>query len=260
MGGRFLRSWPTVWLLIITLFLGGQASQAGDCDGDVVEGCPAGEAPFTVTLLGTSAPTPDPDHAAMSTLVTAGNSQFVIDAGRGVVNRLSQLNPGNEADSFTRIDRVLLTHLHFDHVVSLDDLWLSRWLHGRRQEPLQIWGPPGTKSFVDHMISTYEAYIVSRVSAAGEPLTNSNRSRSLIITTEITEDGVIYEGDGSKVTAFAVEHGMPALGYRIDYNSKSVVISGDTTYSPNVIKYAQGTDLLLHEVFGFSSQFANFPL
>ena len=252
--------WPTAWLPISALFIAGQVSYANDCDGENLAGCSAEQAAITVTLLGTSAPTLDPAVSTMSTLITAGNKQFIVDAGRGVVPRLSLLNPGKEAKSFAKIDRVLLTHLHFDHIVSLDDLWLSRWMNARRQQPLQVWGPAGTKAFIGNMVSTYEADISARIGAAEELVANANRSGVTIVTTEITEDGVIYQEDGVKITAFAVDHEMPALGYRIDYRGKSVVLSGDTTYSPNLIKHAQGADLILHEVFGYSPRFEKLPL
>ena len=41
---------------------------------------------------------------------------------------------------------------------------------------------------------------------------------------------------------------VPAFGYRIEYNGRSVVLSGDTWYSQNLIKFAKGTDFLIHEV------------
>ena len=68
---------------------------------------------------------------------------------------------------------------------------------------------------------------------------------------EFDKEGVVYEQNGVKVTAFEVNHGdaiKPAVGYRIDYKGHSVVISGDTRYNENVIKYGTGADLLIHEV------------
>ena len=61
---------------------------------------------------------------------------------------------------------------------------------------------------------------------------------------------MVYERNGIKVTAFNVDHGAvkPALGYRVDYGGHSVVLSGDTRYSDNLIRFAQGTDVLIHEV------------
>src|SRR5262249_23271537 len=71
------------------------------------------------------------------------------------------------------------------------------------------------------------------------------------VTKEI-EEGVIYENDGVKVTAFLVDHGplKPAFGYRVDYAGHSVAMSGDTRFSENLIHYSEGVDLLIHESSG----------
>jgi ribonuclease Z len=71
-----------------------------------------------------------------------------------------------------------------------------------------------------------------------------------ILAEDITE-GVVYEKDSVRVTAFEVDHGSlirPAFGYRVDYLRRSVVISGDTRFSENLIKFSRGVDLLIHEV------------
>ncbi|MGZ5095248.1 MAG: hypothetical protein ACXWI6_06925 [Burkholderiales bacterium] len=68
------------------------------------------------------------------------------------------------------------------------------------------------------------------------------------IVEEFDKDGVVYERNGVKVIAFAVEHGAtikPAVGYRIEYKTRSVTISGDTRYDQNVIKYGTGSDVLI---------------
>jgi ribonuclease Z len=63
-------------------------------------------------------------------------------------------------------------------------------------------------------------------------------------------NGVVFEVDGVRVTAFEVDHApvKPALGYRVDYAGRSVVLSGDTRVSENLVRHAAGTDLLIHEV------------
>ncbi len=68
--------------------------------------------------------------------------------------------------------------------------------------------------------------------------------------------GVVYEKDGLRITAFEVDHGRvkPAYGYRIDYAERSVVLSGDTRYNENVIRFSQGVDLLVHEVAAMTEQ------
>ena len=254
MGGKLPKLWLTSCLLISNLLLIEQVLSQESGEGEIAT-------PIVVTLLGTSAPTLDPEQSGMSTLITIGKTQFLVDAGRGVVPQLSKLNPGNEAKAIAGIDRVLLTHLHYDHIISLDDFWLSRWMNSRKQVPLQVWGPDGTQASVDHMIGAYEVDVSDRFSRSEIlGLRGNNNTRIKILTTEITQDGVIYAEDGIKVTAFAVDHGMPALGYRIDYANKAVVISGDTTYSQNLIKNAQNVDLIVHEVFSFSPEYKNNPL
>jgi ribonuclease Z len=72
-----------------------------------------------------------------------------------------------------------------------------------------------------------------------------------VIAHEFEKEGVVYEKNGVKVTAFNVDHGdliKPAYGYRIDYDDRTVVISGDTRYDENLIAAAHGADLILHEV------------
>ena len=65
-----------------------------------------------------------------------------------------------------------------------------------------------------------------------------------VIATDIRQ-GVVHETNGVKVTAFLVDHGpvKPSFGYRVDYQGRSIVISGDTKPSDNLIRYSQGTDL-----------------
>jgi len=72
----------------------------------------------------------------------------------------------------------------------------------------------------------------------------------VVLLAKDINEGVVYDKDGVKVTAFEVDHApvKPAFGYRIDYSGHSVVLSGDTRVSENLIRYAQGVDLLVHEV------------
>jgi ribonuclease Z len=172
-----------------------------------------------VTLLGTGLPDPRPDRYGTSTLVEAGKERLIIDCGRCTLQRLSETGtPLKEAN------KLFLTHLHSDHTVGIPDLWLTPWIFGRWEEPFYVWGPVGTKS------------MMSKLGAQ-------------ILTQEIQE-GVVYENNGVKVTAFEVDHRpiIPSYGYRVDYEESSVVLSGDTRYSENLIKFAENTDLLIHNV------------
>ena len=75
-------------------------------------------------------------------------------------------------------------------------------------------------------------------------------SQGVVVVAKDIEQGVVYENGGIKVTAFAVDHGLVklAFGYRIDFAGHSVVVSGDTRYSENLIRLAQGADVVIHEV------------
>lgn len=200
---------------------------------------------FRVTLLGTGHPQPSPHRFGPSTLVEAGGQRLLVDAGRGVTIRLWQLKIPVSA-----IDRLLLTHFHSDHTSGVPDLWLTGWLPpvwaGARKNAFGVIGPAGTKRLMDGLEQAYAADIAIRLVDERLP-----RSGIAVEVAEFDRDGVIYEKDGLKVTAFEVDHGdaiKPAFGYRFDYRNRSAVLSSDTRYNENVIRYGKGADLLVHEV------------
>lgn len=203
----------------------------------------AGAQEFRVTLLGTGRPAPEIDRFGPSTLVEAGGHRLLFDAGRGVTQRLWQLRM-----PLRDIDAVFLTHLHSDHVVGIPDLWLTGWLptpFGRRVVPLALWGPAGT---VDMVAALRRAYAWDlRARSGHQQLPDAGAT----VRARDVGQGVVYERDGVKVTAFTVDHGphlRPALGYRVDHAGRSVVISGDTRPCENLVRFAAGADVLVHEV------------
>jgi ribonuclease Z len=124
------------------------------------------------------------------------------------------------------------------------DLWLTGWIVGRKT-PLRVWGPSGTQQMMKHLEEAYAFDIHIR-----RDVDEQIAAPGVVVEAKDIEQGVVYESGGVKVTAFTVDHGAvkPALGYRVDYAGHSVVLSGDTRYSENLIKFAQGTDVLIHEV------------
>ena len=196
---------------------------------------------FKVTLLGTGTPIPDPDRFGPSTLVEAGNKKLLFDAGRGVPIRVRQLGFRE-----SKIDVVFLTHYHSDHTSGIPDIWLTGWLGNNRQKPFRLIGPVGAKSLMANLESAYALDIKIRLEDEKLP-----PEGIATVVEEFEKDGVVYDSDGVKVIAFTVDHGAaikPAVGYRIEYKGHAVVISGDTRYDQNVIKYGTGVDLLIHEV------------
>ena len=199
-----------------------------------------GNAPvIKVTLLGTGTPLPIMERFGPSILVEAGTETLLFDAGRGCLQRLRQVKV-----FYNQLDALFLTHLHSDHIVGIPDLWLSGWLTSERATPLDVFGPAGTATMISNLQKAFAYDIKIRV--ADDKVSEEG---SRIFAKEIKE-GIVYEKNGVKVIAFLVDHYpvAPAFGYRIEYEGHSVVLSGDTRYSENLIKYARGTDLLIHEV------------
>jgi ribonuclease Z len=199
---------------------------------------------FRVTLLGTASPAPRVNRFGPNTLVEAGGQVLLFDAGRGVPIRMGQIKV-----PIGRIGVLFLTHFHSDHTSGIPDVWLTGWLgpvFGRRQQPFRVIGPTGTKELMANLEKAYALDV--KIRTEDEKLPPQGIA---VVAEDFQADGVVYEKDGVKVTAFEVDHGdaiKPAFGYRIDYNGHSVVISGDTRYSRNVVKYGTGADLLIHEV------------
>lgn len=196
-----------------------------------------------VTLLGTGTPSPSPVRFSMATLVQAGPEKLLFDFGRGAPIRLTQIGVplGDLTAHF-------LTHMHSDHVGGLPDVWMSGWLatpYGGRKSPLVLYGPAGTEDMALHLTEAFKED--KRIRMADEHLDEAG----ILFDAHDVPPGKAYEKNGVVVTAFEVHHGdliKPAYGYRVDYDGKSVVISGDTTYDTRVAEAAKGTDLLIHEV------------
>jgi ribonuclease Z len=197
-----------------------------------------------VTLLGTGALAPSMERFGPAILVEAGQSILLFDCGRGAAQRLAQIGMG-----LSDIDAVFFSHLHSDHVAGFPDLWLTGFARGRAQ-PWMVFGPEGTLSMVQHLEQAFAADIASR--------TNMPREAAAIQAHDIDEN-VVYQTEELIVTAFVVDHGpiKPAYGFRIDYQGRrSVVLSGDTRYSENLVRNAKGVHLLVHEIAAADGELA----
>jgi ribonuclease Z len=192
-----------------------------------------------VTLLGTGNPRPAIERFGPSILVEAGQEKLIFDCGRGATQRLYQLKV-----PFDDVTGLFLTHLHSDHTVGIPDLWLTGWILGRKRA-LQVWGPKGTEQMMAHLEEAFSYDIHIRRDVDEKLPANGVE----VVSRDISE-GVVLEANRLKVTAFLVDHGLvkPALGYRVDYAGHSVVLSGDTRPSENLVRFAQGADVLIHEV------------
>lgn len=194
-----------------------------------------------VILLGTQGgPTFSAQRLGIGTLVIAGEERLLFDAGRGITTGMVRAGV-NPAD----VTRVFLTHLHSDHVISLPELMISPWASEGRQIPMEVWGPTGTQSMMQGFQDALSFDIRVR-----RDIDERFPAEGIRVIAKDIEEGTVYESNGVKVTAFLVDHGpvKPAFGYRIDFDGRSVAISGDTVPCANLVKFSAGVDLLIHEV------------
>jgi ribonuclease Z len=199
----------------------------------------------SIVLLGTGAPRPDVARGATALLIEAGDDAILIDAGRGVVRQLAALGV-----DLARIDPVLITHHHYDHIGELHDVILSSWLTGRSRI-LRLFGPPETRRIVEALLhQVYDKDIEFRVHEAG------NGPWQPVATTDILA-GPVCEGAGWRITAEVVDHGnrlgfpdafrqrWVCLGYRFECADGVIAFSGDTVDCPGLRRLAANADILV---------------
>jgi len=199
-----------------------------------------------LVVLGTGTPNADPDRSGPALAVVRAGKSYLVDAGPGIVRRAAAAaRNGVEALAPQNLRVLFLTHLHSDHTVGLPDVIFTAWTL-ERDVPLEVYGPPGTKAMIDHLLAAYTADIRNRIDGA-EP---ANEQGYKVNVHEITP-GVVFNDGNVTVRAFAVPHGdwEVAFGYRFDSADRSIVISGDTRASDAVVTACNGCDLLMHEVY-----------
>jgi len=196
-----------------------------------------------IILLGTGTPYPDPNSSGPATAVVVDGRVFLFDAGAGVMRRLNAAKlplSGPEA--------VFITHLHSDHTLGYADLILTSWIM-RRAKPFPVYGPRGLQRMTNHLLAAFSEDIEIRTSGLEHEVAGGYR-----VKVHEIRAGVVYEKNGVRVTAIAVQHGTwkHAFGYRIDTSDRSIVISGDARPSEALVKAAEGVDVLIHEVYSAS--------
>ncbi len=199
-----------------------------------------------VTLLGTGGPRPEVDRGATSILIQVGDDNILIDAGRGVVRQLLRAGV-----PIGHINKLFITHHHYDHIGDLHDVILSSWLQGRK-DTLQIFGPPDTRRIVNALLTqVYDKDIEFR--DQGEPAVGGWKP---VETTDVVS-GTVYETARWRIKADVVNHGLGlglsdafrsrwvCLGYRIEVGDVVIAFSGDTVECDGLYRLADGADLLI---------------
>ncbi len=193
-----------------------------------------------LTLLGTGCPQVDPRRLGPAQIVRHQGGTYLVDCGSGVTQRLY-----SAGSSGADIDALFFTHLHSDHTVDLFQLIISSW-HQGRDRPHLIYGPKGTKRYVNGLLKLWEPEFKQRIA-------HELRSSIAALGADVIEieEGEVFRAGDMKVTAVDVDHYpvRPAFGFLFETAESRLAISGDTTYCPALIKACTGFDVLVHEVF-----------
>lgn len=213
-----------------------------------------------VITTGTGAPLPDPKRVGPQTVVVAGDQMLVFDTGPGSTRKLSLTGLG-----IGSVNALFLTHYHSDHISDLGEFMLQHWTETGATEPLKIYGPPGVEQIVDGFLMAYQIDRGYRIEHHGEdvmpPLGFGGVAHTFDLGSDLMSSEVVYEADGVQVIAFNVDHPpvVPAVGFRVNYKDRSVMITGDTIYSDSLIQHAMGADLMVSDALNhkMSQMFAD---
>jgi ribonuclease Z len=199
-----------------------------------------------IGLCGTGSPFPDPDRAAPCTLVIAGKNMFLFDAGSAASKQIATMG-----FSTGQLKGVFITHFHSDHIDGLGEVLMTRWAQHTEGQKLTVHGPTGISNVLAGFEKAYEAdngYRTAHHGAATMPPELAGATVNEFAVQKGNYTTVLQQPD-LLIEAFAVNHQpiSPAVGYRITYKSRTVVLSGDTTSDAQVKDAARNADLLVHE-------------
>ncbi len=236
--------------LVVSLFRGPIAVELmrtaieRNMERDVLGTLPDG---LHVFLCGAGGPLPDPSRSGPCLAIAAGERFYLVDAGSSAARSLAAM--GIQP---SRIEAVFLTHFHSDHIDGLGELATLRWAGGSWTTPLPLIGPDGVVEVAAGFNQAYRLDSIYRTAHHGSetvPPTGAGLAPRAFAEPAPGRSPTVFESEGLVVTAFRVEHApvKPAVGYRFEYGGRSLVVSGDTSQSENLERFATGADLLVHE-------------
>ncbi len=165
---------------------------------------------------------------------------YLIDSGAGSTANINRLRLPTE-----RLQGLLITHFHSDHIAEIYEVNLGSWIAGR-PTPLTLFGPSGINEITDAVNAGYRLDRQYRTAHHGAELLPPALG---VLQHKTITPGVIIEDGALTITAYVAEHPPiePAVGYRFDYRGRSVVVSGDSNINGDTLDIVNGADLLLHD-------------
>lgn len=172
-----------------------------------------------------------------ATLVHIGGRRILVDAGLGAARGVCGQGVG-----LTEIDAILVTHLHSDHYLELGPLLHTAWTAGLNRA-VPVHGPPRLAHYWQGFLVSMSDDIEMRVADEGRP------DLAALVDLRTLEAGAPLDLGGVVVTAMENHHPpvTPSFALRFEAEGKSVVLSGDTAPIPQMVGFAHGADLLVHE-------------
>jgi ribonuclease BN (tRNA processing enzyme) len=174
-----------------------------------------------------------------STLLLINDVPYVVDCGYGTSKQLLATGA-----ALNRLRYIFITHHHSDHNLEFGPLFYNAWITGL---PVNVdaYGPPGLTNMMRDFFNYQKFDIDTRIEDEGR-----TDPRNLLTAHEFDKPGVILVNDDVKVSTFLVRHPpiKHSYAYRFDAHDRSVVISGDTAYAPELATFAKGADVLVHEI------------
>jgi ribonuclease BN (tRNA processing enzyme) len=174
-----------------------------------------------------------------STLILINDVPYVVDCGHGVSRQLVAAGV-----PLNKLRYLFLTHLHSDHMLEYGPLFYNGWVTGLASR-VDAFGPPPLKNLTRDFWNYMKFDVDTRIADEGRP-----DPRTLLVANEFDAPGVVMQSADVRVTAALVHHPpvQHAYAFRFEAYDRSIVISGDTAYTPELVALSKGADVLVHEI------------
>jgi len=212
-------------------------------------------------LLGTQGgPNFRVERVECSSAIVVDGRIYVIDCGYGALGRM-----GEAGLNYREVGNIFLTHLHDDHTSDVVTLLSHQWTGGRI-DPTLVVGPYGTERLVEAALTYFEANTAIRLvdedrSVLPTEIFSGHDIEATPAPTEVFSDDrvTVSSVENTHLPESALEQ-VPyrAVSYRFDSRDRSITISGDTAYSENLIRLAEGSDVFVCETIEAGTTRENF--
>ena len=217
-------------------------------------GAAATDTKTTVILLGTQGgPGVSTTRGQTASVVMAGGQAYLMDCGYGTVRALVEAGL-----RLNDVNTVFVSHLHDDHTADLAALLALKWTGGNTNPPpAAVYGPYGTKAMVEGALAFFKANTEIRIVDEGRTV----RAETLYAGHDVAAPKITQVFRDEHVTVLAVENThfpdrakekmlYRSFSYRFNAADRSIVFSGDTAYSTNLVELARGADVFVCEING----------